>query len=47
MKTSHPQSPGSSVSLAETKETSENKEGVPNASEPAAGGDFQMEYPYY
>jgi hypothetical protein len=42
MKTYHPQSPGSSVSLLENEETSENTEGVPNAPEPAAGGDFQM-----
>jgi hypothetical protein len=44
MKTSHPQSPGSSLSLAETEETSENTEGVPNTPEPAAGEDFQKEY---
>jgi len=44
MKTSHLQSCGSSVSLAESEETSENTEGVPIAPEPAAG-DFQMEYP--
>jgi len=44
MKISHPQSPGSSVSVGETEETSENTERVPDDPEPAAGGDFQMEY---
>jgi hypothetical protein len=44
MKTSHPQSRGSSVSLVVTEETSENTEEVPIAPEPAAGGDFEMEY---
>jgi hypothetical protein len=44
MTTHDPQSPGSSASLVETEETTGNTEDNPDAPEPAAEGDIQMEY---
>ena len=43
MNTPDPQSPGPSASLIETKETPEKIESDPDAREPAAEGDIQME----
>jgi hypothetical protein len=42
IRTSDPQSPGHSASLAEIKETSENMQGDPDIPEP--GTDIKMEY---
>jgi hypothetical protein len=44
MKTLDQQSPGPSASQAETEENPENKDGDPDAPEPAAKGNNQMEY---
>jgi hypothetical protein len=44
MKTPDPQSPGPSASLSETEMSPQNTEGVPDASDPAAERDTQMEY---
>jgi len=44
MKTSVPQCPGPLASLVEIEETAENTGRDPNAPEPAAEGDIQLEY---
>jgi len=43
LKTPDPHSPGHSASLTAIEETSENMQGDPDAPEPAAEGDIQME----
>jgi hypothetical protein len=44
LKTPDSHSPGHSASMTEIKETPENTQGDPDAPEPAAEGDIQMQY---
>jgi hypothetical protein len=44
MKTPDAQSPGPSASLVQTEEIPENIKGDPDAPEPTAEGDIQLEY---